>query len=309
MGFVAATLLPLVLVVASGFAAARFRLFDLAAARLLSRFVFMIAMPAAIVSFMSEAGRPGPEYLPMMLAYLLAVVPGFFGAMWMARSLLKRTAQEAGAHGFAASCGNAVFFGFPIALAVEGWAQAFVLLMVLEGTITYSLGAIFMEKSAGNPENRWRMILMRPLRSPLVLACLVGLGFSLGEVPVPGLVAGWLSFLGASAPPVGLFVLGLYIGLVPLHHLRSSVPSVGLVGLSKLLILPVSTALIAGVLTGWNPQLTGAAALMTAMPPAVSSLLQASHYQTYEEETAAALVILSPLSLVGVALVLMIFVG
>ncbi|MGV6800306.1 MAG: AEC family transporter [bacterium] len=310
MATVVTILSPLLLVILIGFLSGRWRFLDLAAARVLSRFVFLFAMPAAVFNFFAHAQPPNALYIPMMLAYTVIVIILMVGSALATQNFCGLTVQESGAHAFVSGCGNAVFLGFPIALSVPGWGQPFLMLMMAEGVMTFTIAALFLrwqDKSAGSTSLAIRLgqSLIAPLRNPIIVASLFGIIVSIAGLTMPSGLDKFFTFFGAVAAPTGLFVLGLFIALLPTREIKPKLRNISFIGIVKLLIFPTLTYISVGSLTGFDPALTGAATLFTAMPPAVGSLIQASHYGVYEKETAAALVLLSPLSLIGISLILL----
>ena len=116
--------LPVFAVIAAGLTAGRFGLMTASDSQSLNKFVFRFAMPAALFGLTATTAPPGTEALSLAAAYAVAGFAAIFGGYYMARLLFPVSKQEAGAHGFASTLGNAVFLGLPIALTVEGWARA-----------------------------------------------------------------------------------------------------------------------------------------------------------------------------------------
>lgn len=312
MAAVTNILLPLIGIILTGFVAGKARFLDLDAARLLSRYVFLFAMPVAVLNFYMRSDPPTVEVIPVMLAYGGLVIVIMLATIFAAKSVLKLTMPQAGAHGFCSICGNAVFLGLPIALSVEGWGQPFLMLMIMEGLLVFGIGAIFLswkdsEDTAPLGQRVTRAFaqsITLPFRNPIVVSSLVGIGIAWSGLVPPEPVSRYAALFGGTAGPTGLFVLGLFIANLPVQDIRELWTRVAMIGAVKLAALPLIVGTMTGLITGWDPTLTATATLFTAMPPAVTSLVQASHYRTYERTTAAALVILSPLSLVGIGLIL-----
>ena len=309
------TVLPLLLVVLTGFVAGAGKWLDITAARLLARFVFLFAMPVAVFNFYTKAPPPGLEVLPFMGAYGLAMILSMGISIFAAHRLLNLNIREAGAHGFVSICGNAVFLGLPVVLSVEGWGQPFLMLMIMEGIFVFGIATAVMswpEKTTGDGRAIRQFIttlgksVLLPLRNPIVVASLLGITTALMEVSYPTPLLTYLNLFGATAGPAGLFVLGLYMAILPKEGLRPALPNLALVSLIKLIVFPALTgALIWWVTKDWT--LTGAGVLFSAMPPAVSSIVQASHYQLYERQTVLSVVVGTVLGLGALVAVLAVF--
>ena len=137
-------LIPLFACIAVGVGAGLLRLFDAGQARVLSRFVFLVAMPVAVLDFMRATEPPGPAYFGLIAGYMAAMLATVGLAFAASRRLLGLSIREAGAGVFATVCGNAVFLGLPIALAVGSWGPPFLILMLFEGLFVFAIGTALM---------------------------------------------------------------------------------------------------------------------------------------------------------------------
>ncbi|WP_306252494.1 AEC family transporter [Parvularcula sp. IMCC14364] len=308
--------LPLLLVVLTGYIAGAGKWLDIAAARTLSRFVFMFAMPIAILNFYTKAPPPGLELVPFLTGYFLAMISIIALAAWTGFRLLDLDIRQSGAHAFVSTCGNAVFLGLPIALQVEGWGQPFLMLMILEGIFVFGIATTLMGWKSDERENRSALSKLTagivkssatPFRNPIVLASIAGVLIAYSGVTFPTPVNTFLNTFGPVAGPTGLFVLGLYIATLPREGVKSLWSNIAAASAVKLLVFPVIAGLVVYIFTGADMRLTGAVVLFTCMPPAVASLVQASHYRIYERETAVAVSVASILSLLTLTIVLLIF--
>lgn len=293
MPSVSELLIPLLSCVAVGVAAGAMRLFGIEEARVMSRFVFLIAMPVAVLDFMRATDPPGLAYAGLIAAYVLAMAATAGLALLLSRTVLGLSTQDAGAAVFATTCGNAVFLGLPIALSVGGWAPPFLILMLCEGLLVFALGTALMTWPAkGAPAPRGGVLGIsllaagRASRNPVVIATLIGLALAVTGITLPREIGGFLDLFGGIAGPGGLFVLGLYVSILPRqrHHVGPK-PLVTLLPL-KLLFFPALTGALVWLFTE-DPTFTSAALLFTGVPPAVSSIVQAAHYGRYEAGTAA----------------------
>jgi hypothetical protein len=310
--------LPLLLVVLTGFVSGAGKWLDITAARLLARYVFLFAMPIAVFNFYTKAPPPGPEVFPFMAAFFLAMLIAILLSIFTSQKLLGLSVRESGAHGFVSICGNAVFLGLPIALSIEGWGQPFLMLMIIEGIFVFGISAAVMtwpEANGAQPKALQQLgknlgkSLLLPFKNPIVVASLLGVCVAFAGVEFPEPLLQYLGFFGGTAGPTGLFVLGLYMAILPKEGLRESLANVSLVVLVKLLLFPLLAGTFIWFATGGDKTLVGTGVLFAAMPPAIASIVQASHYKLYEKETVSGVVAGSLLSLVGLAVVLSVFAG
>ena len=287
-------LFPLFACIAVGWGAGRFRLFTPEQARTLSRFVFLIAMPVAVLDFMRATEPPGPAYAGLIGGYVAAMLAACALAYLAARGALGLTIREAGAAVFATVCGNAVFLGLPIALSVPAWGPPFLILMLFEGILVFAIGTALMTWPEGGGEAPPRGGVLgvgalagwRAGRNPIVLATIGGLVLAVTRATLPSPLAAFLDLFGGIAGPAGLFVLGLYVAILPRQGARPDPRALGVLLPIKLLAFPVLAAGLVWALPR-DPAFTATAALFCAMPPAVASIVQSAHYRAYEAGTAA----------------------
>ncbi|WOI53068.1 AEC family transporter [Parvularcula sp. LCG005] len=303
-------LAPLFGAIAIGAIAGAMRLFDQDHARTFSRFVFMIAMPIAVFNAMRSTPPPGPAFAGMIIGYLAGLLVTSALAFIVARRWHGATMREAGAAVFTTICGNAVFLGLPISLSLEGWSQPFLILMIFEGFFAFAIGGALVTWPEGEADAAiWRSVRdagVRALRNPIVIAVILGMALSMTHLTLPPVLAAPFDLFGRVASPFGLFVLGLYLAILP--RAGGTMPKALLIGLLplKLVVFPAVTGGITYLLTQ-DARLTTVAAFFTLMPPAVSSMVLAANYHQLEREVATIVGVGTVLGLVTTTLYLAVF--
>lgn len=297
--------LPVFAVILAGLLAGRLKLATAEDSAALNKFVFRFAMPAALFGLM--AGNRGLQTSDLLFAaaYGAPAVAVMAGAYALARGALRLSPSEAGVHALASAFGNAVFLGLPIALAVEGWARPFVILMLIEGTVVIGLGAALIDRRGEG--GRALSLLLRPLRNPLVAAALAGFALASLGATLPEPVRRMIDILGRAAGGTALFSLGLFFATRPLPRVGEVAPHVATIALVKMGALPALT-LLALRLAGIDDRAhVGAAALFTATPVAVGTFVMATQYKAYERQAAAAIAATTALAVLTISAVLVLF--
>lgn len=187
---------------------------------------------------------------------------------------------------------NSGNMGLPLAVLSFGQRAlpAAVVLFLVENLLNFTLGVRMLDPHSSS---------VGLLRMPLVLACLLGLAFSLLDIQPPEPVALGIQMLGQVAIPLMLFALGVRLTEADWSHWRVGLlgaflrPAAGLIAaLPALLLLPLP-----GIRT---QQLI----LFAVLPPAVLNYVLAEKYRQ-EPEAVAAIVIWGNLaSLVTIPLTL-----
>ena len=301
--------LPVFAVIAAGLAAGRLRLMNAEDSQTLNKFVFRFAMPAALFGLTSTTPPPGAGDAAFAFSYAVASLIAIFGGYRLALLLFPVEKQEAGAHAFASTVGNAVFLGLPIALTIETWARPYIVLMLIEGVMIITIGASLMAAREAKASIAKRIVKFAraPLGNPLVVASGSGFLFSAAGVAMPESIVSFLDILGRAAGPTALFSLGLFLGTNAYANVGAVAGRAFSIAAVKMALLP-AVALTAAYMLGVNdPAQLSALALFTFMPSGVTSFVMASQYGFYKIETAAAISLTTLISIVTVSGVLVIF--
>lgn len=301
--------LPVFAVIAVGLAAGRLGLMTNADSQTLNKFVFRFAMPAALFGLTATTPPPDAAYIPLAGAYAIAGFATIFASYFLAQLLFPITKQEAGAHAFTSTMGNAVFLGLPIALTIEAWTRAYVVLMLIEGIVILMIGAALIAPRQNSLSfiDRIKKNLLPPLTNPLVVASAGGFIFSAIGLRLPESGVVFFDILGAAAGPAALFSLGLFLGTNTYPNIGSIAGRTLTIVAAKLIFLP-AVALGAAYLLGVDNQAhLSALALFTFMPSAVTTFVMASQYGIYKTESAAALLLGAICAVFTVSGVLVVF--
>ena len=304
MSAVIAVALPVFVLIALGAAAGRFGALAASDSAALNRFVFRIAMPGALFGLAARSGMPGADDLRLASAYGVAALTAISAGFFLSRVLFGANAREAGAYAFASTIGNAVFLGLPIAMNIDGWAQPFIVLMLIEGTAVIAIGAALMTPRNGSG---FFFHILVTGRNPLVAAMLLGflyagLGFSLTG-PVETLFA----YLGRAAGPTALLSLGLFLATHKFPPVAKVAGRVALIAAVKMALLPTVALSLALALGIEDPTRIGALALFTVVPSGVVAYLMAGQQKICEMEVAAAVLATTLLAAASISSVLATF--
>ncbi|MEO1041306.1 MAG: AEC family transporter [Pseudomonadota bacterium] len=282
MPSLAVLLVPLFGTIALGALVRGLRLFDAEDARRFSRFVFLVAMPVAGFDFLRQSDPPTDILLGMGSAYLIGLAVTAGAAFVISRSFLGLTVREAGAAVFTSTCGNAIFLGIPIALAVPQWTAPFFMLIIFEGTFVFAIGTALMTwpEGDGAAERLVQSVvgaIGRAFKNPIIIGTLLGLAASVFDVPVPEPLSQLLGFMSRVVGPIGLFVLGLSIvDIIAKGKLGGMKAPLFLIPM-KLVVFPLVTGGLVWLFTN-DPDATAAAMLFTGLPSAVASIVLSNVY-------------------------------
>ncbi|WP_433216510.1 AEC family transporter [Dactylosporangium sp. CS-047395] len=274
-----AAFVPIWALTAVGFVAGRSGVLGAAAVDVLGRFVFYVAMPAALLNTLTRqpiGGTAGKAVAAFALATLAVGAVGFCAARWVFRRSLAEQTIAAMASGYV----NAGNLGIPVMVQVLGDASFIAVVLLIQTSILTPiiLGTLDVAQS-DHAAGRWRRLLTVPLRSPVMLACLAGVVLGAVHVHLPRLLGDAVALLGDAAVPSALVALGL--SLVPRRdgegEARRPV-EVTLAVLLKSLLQPLLCLVLARFVFGVTGPALLAAVLCSALPTAQNTFVYGRAY-------------------------------
>ncbi len=244
---------------------------DMSAANRINLDVFI---PALIFDVLSGKDFQIGLYLDLALGALLVVLGS--GLVALAVSRVSGTAWRTLVP--PSMFNNSGNMGLPLAVLAFGEQAlpAAVVVFLVENLMHFTVGVRMLDPGAS---------LARLLRIPMVMACLLGLAFSLLQVHLPRPLAVGVEMLGQVSIPLMLFALGVRLKDADWSHWRVGILGAGLrpvaglaVALPLLLVLPLEESLARQLV------------LFAVLPPAVLNYVLAEQYGQ-EPETVASIVI------------------
>ncbi len=304
MSAVLTVALPVFAIIAVGFAAARLSALAAEDAAALNRFVFRIAMPAALFGLAARTQPPGVADAGIAGAYAIGALAAILIGYFLSKSVFSLSAPEAGAHAFASTLGNAVFLGLPIAMNVDCWARPFIILMLIEGTVVIAIGAALIGRK--NDESLITLFT-GPLKNPLVIGMAAGFIYAALGLPLTGPFETFFDYLGRAAGPTALVSLGLFLATHRFPSVRLVAGRVATIGAIKMGLLPAMAIGLAVVFGVSDTHYLGALALFTMVPTGAIAFVMASQHNVYATEAAAAVLTTTLFSVLTISGVLIYF--
>ena len=217
-----------------------------------NRLVYYLAIPAMIFSAISRASLK-TQFSFTTLAFTLAAVVSLFVIAWLCavagryRQGTLATFVQGSIHGNLGYVGLAVTFYY---LGNEGLIRASLIagfMMILQNLLSITILQLYGDTSG--KDHRWWQVVWKVAGNPIILAAILGIVFSLFEIPVPEIVGRSLKILSSMALPTALLIIGASLSL---KLLRVNTKSVLFVSVLKLLVLP-ALGLFAFHLLGIGP--------------------------------------------------------
>ena len=303
--------LPFFTVIAAGLVAGRVNYYDNQFAPALTGFVFRVAMPVALFSVTIRIPVLTLDDVTLASVYLATALTHMAVAYAIARRAFRLVRPDAGVHALATTLGNAVFLGLPIAQSVEGWSKPFVIMMMAEGIVVITVGALLIAARVDETQTALRTplveILKRPFQNPLVIGSLSGFLLAMAGIKPPEALLNIVDLLGRAAGPTALFALGLFLSRLRVGSSAVDWRAIAHIAISKLIVLPLGLYFVMRAAGLDDPGILGPAILFTAVPVGVVVFLQADARQRYQETTVVALALTTLLAFASIILVLYAF--
>jgi len=271
----------------AGYLAARFKLLPDTASEVLSRFVFVIALPALIFTSLtriSVAEFFNWHYIGALGGGMLAM---FAIGMIVARTAFKGSLTATALHGLTAMYSSTAYIGLPLILTIYGDAARVpgIIGAIITGLVFAPLAIVLVEVDRGRNGNAHFMApLLTVLSRPPVIAVALGLAVSASGVAVPVPVNAFFALLGGAFVPCALFAAGI-----------------SWLVCAKLVLHPLITWWLAFHVFELDRLFATVAVIQAALPSGVPVFVLAQQYKTFITRSSAAIAISTALSVITVS--------
>ena len=289
---------PLILVVALGTILFRTQFLPAAVFKANSRLVYWIGLPCLLFE---KTAQP-LENLSDAMAIFVVLLAGMLVSLALAYAtakVLRVTPWAFGSFLQTAFRGNLAYAGLPViffALAETGDGgasarEALAVLAIAPLVPIYNLIAVAVlvaSQSRGGPKRGvdWSQIVRKTLTNPLIIACVLGLGWSLTGRDLPLLILRPCRTIGGMALPLALFSIGASLRLEFLHR-RVALPLAS--SIIKVVLTPAAGYVIGRAL-GLSDKELCIAVIFLSCPTAVVSYIMAEEMSGDLELTAAGII-------------------
>ncbi|MGW2084260.1 AEC family transporter [Streptomyces sp. NPDC001880] len=208
---------PIWMLTAIGYVVGRSGLLGDRAETVLGRFVFHVAMPAALFT-MASGARPASFANSSMVAFAAgtALVCGL-GFLAAGRLFGRGTADRA-IGGMTSGYVNSSNLGIPVAVQVLGDASFVAQVILFQVLLVSPVILTLLDTGTGAGSGKavvFRRMLTMPVRNPIIMASLLGVAVSALGLRLPHVLAHSCDLLGDAAVPTALITLGLSLNSRP----------------------------------------------------------------------------------------------
>jgi hypothetical protein len=204
---------PLFLLIAAGYALARFGRWGGAVADALAKFVFAVAIPALLFRMMSGFQAMPHVDLRLLVAYFGGTFVVYAAAMALGRAVFALDGAGAAVFGMGSVFANTVLLGVPMTQVTLGERAmpAISLVIVFNAMILWTLVTVSVEWARHRQASLAGLATTARdvVANPLVGSILAGAAFGYTGLALPGWADSALAMLAQAAVPLSLVALGM----------------------------------------------------------------------------------------------------
>lgn len=265
----------------------------------LNRFVYFVGFPCYILnSFLSIEMIPA-KAINISLINVIILIGFIFLMVIVMRNISKSTSLQ-NTYMICAFFGNIAYLGFPLLYALNENNSILASLHVAGYLVVlFTIGIIYLEISKNKGRLNYGALLKSIVLNPLLIATFFSLIITIFQIRLPVIGIKVISMMAASATPVILFALGIFI--IQNKLVKSTLFHAINISMIKLLVLPAIFWLIATLL--FPNDNFEVPIIMAAMPVAILPFILADVYKMDKEIIASAIVISTIMSIVIIPLI------
>ena len=296
--------MPLVLMMATGFLIRRIGLVSEDAFRVINRIVYYIGIPTLV--FYSVVTDRTPARFSYALWVAGSILVAFALSMLLARALSKDPSQR-GTLAQAAYRSNDGIFGLAVAAALLGenntGTMAFTL--VISAALFGVTGVLCYELNRGGKIHIGK-VLLNTLKNPILISAALAFLVRFTGITLPHFILKPIEYFKHMCTPLGFLVLG---GLLSFRSLKADWKLVTIISAIKLVAFPVAICSIAYFLGGLRGAELASIFIVFSSPTAMSCMPMASELGGDVRLSGELIAVTTVLSLVTVFLYLFFFGG
>ena len=265
--------LPILGLVALGFGAQKYFVFDVPT---LTRLQIYVLLPGALIYFPTAAKLPLETALPI-LWFSLAHFVFLFALSWSVAKALSLDGSVVRLVAIVALFSNSGNYGIPLIQFTfpEDYRLYQTVILSLHSILITPVALIAFEREGENRPNPWTALLV----SPILLAAMLGYLLKGFDLTLPLMLSLPLKLISDAFTPMALLLLGVQLATIG-TEIEHKPLAVGLV--LRLLLAPASAWLFA-YLFGFPPELIAFFVVSASAPAGVLVAIFASEYNTRPE--------------------------
>lgn len=294
-------ILPVFLVIGTGYALTRSGFFSEALIDGLMRFSQGFAIPCLLFLAIANLDLKAGFNPALLISFYSGAILGFTSGVVGARLLFGRDWEDSIAIGFLCLFSNSVLLGLPITERAYGAAalSGNFAIVALHAPTCYGIGVTAMEIIRNRGESPLRMaraVAVAMFRNALILAIVLGFAVNLLQITLPVAVEDALNMVARGALPCALVALG---GVLVQYRPDGDLRTILYVCAVSLVLHPLIT-LSLGKTLALSPDHLRSAVLTGAMAPGVNGYIFASLYGRAQRVAASSVLVATAASVVTI---------
>lgn len=288
-----------------GFAAARLQAYPAGAMDGMTRFIFNIAAPVAVVRVLTQADLPNTIPWGLLGSFYIPLFGLYFATAWGCRRA-GVPAVDSVMMGYGGTYGNLVLVGLPVMMLVFGdqGLVPYFIVMPVHGVSMMALTAVLVEGLRAGPSANRLGVLRQVVVNPFVVGVITGLTLRHFGIQLTGPFEKLALSLQQALTPCALFALGVSQAATSLGgHWRTVVPLV----LMKNVLLPGCVFVLARYVFDQSALWTAVLVLTAAQPTGVLYFIFASRFGCRPERAASVVSASTAFSLISLPVLVWIF--
>ncbi len=262
--------LPVFLIIFLGMFLNRLRFFSETTKDEIVRLVFYVGTPALLFQAIASADLYR-SFQPKLIVFLLsAILIYVFLLMLLCRNIKNPSKKAAVVQiGFRS---NFAIVGMPLAMnlmAEEGVLMTAIALSFV--VIVYNVTAVILLSYYGGKKGDYKALFANVLKNPLIIGTVLGLAWSLLQLPLPTILDKSLTTVGDIATSMGLLIIGATITVKGFRQNRAYI----LAALFFRNFLAPLLFLSAAILLGFRGDMLTITAILSGSPAAVNCFVMA----------------------------------
>jgi malonate transporter and related proteins len=321
------SILPMILIILTGYLFARSGLANDNLRKALSDFCFYFGMPALLLRAITNAPTSTVQPQLVWIAYLAPIALCWIAASAFATRPTARTQDQSASIAMGATYGNVLMLGIPLAFAQFGPAAATTisLVVLVHSPVLFTASTLQREFQLARtaqpvPAARHRQFVVLPMEltggriptvlykiaaelatNPIIIAIAVSLTLGLTGVALPAALDKSLALLGQATLPCVLVSMGLGLSV---FKLSGELPAIAVITTLKLVLLPWLTWVIATCLLRLPAVDAAVITLLSAMPTGANAFIFASRVGKGEASVSGAVAVSTMASAITITVVL-----
>ena len=267
--------IPIFLIILLGYILRRIGFLTDEFVRVANKYVFIVALPVMLFRDIAGSDVRKDMNVKFFLFCMIVTIIMFF-LVWGIAKLALKDKTMVGAFAQAGARGSAAILGVAFVENICG-NSGMAPLMIVSAVPMYNIISVIALTFGGNDRQRGtagiKKAFVNILKNPIIIGILLGVPFSVFDIPIPAIPTRTISYIAQTATPIALIAIGA--GFDSQQALTRLKPSL-VATVIKLVILPVIFLPVA-IGMGFGPSEIVAILIMVGAPATVSGYIMAKN--------------------------------